>query len=78
MKQENEIPKSTTKGIIKGNSRNPSKESRISWGEVKINLFQNFAPLDNRTIEELDSTNLKQYESSLEEEKLSKNKENIE
>ncbi len=80
MKQQNEeIPKSVvTKGILQTTNKNPSKNRRISWGEIKIKEYEtNLVPADNRTIEELDSISSKQNENYLEEEKLSKNKENL-
>lgn len=81
MKQQNEeiIKSVVTKGILQTNNKNPSKNRRISWGEVKIKEYEtNLFPADNRTIEELDSVNSKLNENYLEEEKLPKKKENQE
>ena len=81
MKQQNEenVKPVVTKGILQTNNKNPSKNNRISWGEIKIKEYEtNVFPADNRTIEELDSLNSKLNENYSEEEKISKKKENFE
>ena len=76
MKQQNEdgFKSIATKGILQTNNKNTSKNRRISWGDVKIKEYN--VLLDNKIIEEVDSSISRINENNLEEEKLSKNKEN--
>jgi len=78
LKNDGDVKKIETKGILLTNNKILSKNRRISWGEVKIKEFEtNIELADNKTIEEVDSSVSKNEYNYLEEEKFLKKKENI-